>query len=643
MVVIPRYEGTLSSAPINSGRRLTTGLSGANSLINFGQQLSNDLNTYATQKIEIVAKQRDQEILNRSLLADAEAETINSNFVDNYLPQIKDYNEYNTEYDRYWSTRESAIKKKHFTKNGAFDEIAWKRYQPTYWKTYAEGKVNVNKAETVARNAQTLNVYNEFIDKTVDKVNNINNIAGLQSIQKEVEKRFVDFKKINTFSDKGIASSRELLDDTMNNRFMILQTSDNQKEPTYINPDGISTIDYAQIVNNLSDTSKTTNDLNGKEIILNDPRRQKLINDYRILASNQKTFDDNRKAKLALEEENAIFAQHAEYTKKNKDLTPLEYLALEALINSSPNINEKVKETIKSSLKRELTDSAGNKITVDKARGKENFNKMKMFIGTGIYDTEAEINAIRMLGMNGYFGEEDYQVGLVDYAAEKLDTINESKKKDLLHASKIVGQSIGIQGISNMNTGNLEGAMDVLELFVMTKAIKDNAEKINMNSVQLAILNELQYQVSEGEKKGISYNDMLRNPNSKYYLIDEIVKSYAVEIDNEIKRIAGEIVYDGLYKEGQAVNMVDNAFTTTAIGDSFTMTVNRRILGDDYFLGISPTQNTNVVLANQNESIDDYFARINQMTDSPEEAITPTVILGADAIFADGLKTTTGD
>ena len=72
MVTIPRYEGSLGSAPIRSGRNLSTGISGATSFTEFGQNLAEGLNSFNKTKIELTAKIRDQEIRNRGLLAGAE-------------------------------------------------------------------------------------------------------------------------------------------------------------------------------------------------------------------------------------------------------------------------------------------------------------------------------------------------------------------------------------------------------------------------------------------------------------------------------------------------------------------------------------------------------------------------------------------
>lgn len=73
MVVIPRYQSSLGSAPIRSGRRITTGTGAASGLAELGKTISEGLNSYSEQKIALTAKLRDQEIINKSLLADAEA------------------------------------------------------------------------------------------------------------------------------------------------------------------------------------------------------------------------------------------------------------------------------------------------------------------------------------------------------------------------------------------------------------------------------------------------------------------------------------------------------------------------------------------------------------------------------------------
>ena len=58
MVRIPRYEGSLGTSPIRSGRNIRTGTSGANALMNLGKEIQQNLNQFGEQRIALQQKQR---------------------------------------------------------------------------------------------------------------------------------------------------------------------------------------------------------------------------------------------------------------------------------------------------------------------------------------------------------------------------------------------------------------------------------------------------------------------------------------------------------------------------------------------------------------------------------------------------------
>ena len=70
---IPRYTGNVGSAPIQSGRTLTTGVGSAQGMVNLGQSMLDAVSTFATQKVEHVARQRDQEILDLATSAEGDS------------------------------------------------------------------------------------------------------------------------------------------------------------------------------------------------------------------------------------------------------------------------------------------------------------------------------------------------------------------------------------------------------------------------------------------------------------------------------------------------------------------------------------------------------------------------------------------
>ena len=127
---IPRYKGNLGSTPIQSGRTLTTGVASAQGLVNMGQTMLNAVTDFAEQKIQIEAKLRDQDILNKKTLAEGDS-LMAANDFDFSLENRKDHENFLPEYDKSWKVTTNKVKKERFTdKEGNFDEIAWKQYEP---------------------------------------------------------------------------------------------------------------------------------------------------------------------------------------------------------------------------------------------------------------------------------------------------------------------------------------------------------------------------------------------------------------------------------------------------------------------------------------------------------------------------------
>lgn len=635
MVVIPRYSGSLGSSPIRSGRSISTGTEGASGLMQLGKTISAGLNAYSEQKIALTAKLRDQDILNKSLMADSEAKTLNSNFVDNYLPQINDYQQYNTEYDKYWKSREKTIKEKFFTVNGQLDEFAWQKYQPNYWAEYVTGKTAVNKEVAKARNNQTLTVFENWNATFLQTTNNASTEAELISSYQDLKDVWSAYENNSTFDQSVLSTRKKTLIDAINNRYMMIQASKaspNGKIPTYRNPDGKEVIDYGLIASYLSDESTPMQDIDGNELDITNPIRVDLINKLQNDANAQINFDERRAIVLGKEESVAFLNN---FTPAMKDgITVEEYNTLSKQLIDSQNMRPEDKNSYQATLDRLYASKKGDLSAATKTDADQNYRKWQILISTGIIDTEQEINVIRNLGLEGYFGDND-TTQLIKQASDLLDEKNSWKKESFKKGAQTLGQAIGVTYKFDQNL-NLTSFDSVAE-FISSSV--DNAQRFNVSPLQASMLSELRRLIKIGEDKGISHYDMLENIESPNYLITPLIKEYNEEI--------------GLAIKGEFEKMVAETYDR---GDAIIITNNRYLIDKGFFdrnYGGPPDRNISAsafvnetdgvdipLYKKENQTIAEYMDELQKFLETnPQTSKTeiPSILQSGAATFADGI------
>jgi|TARA_A100001391_G_scaffold40407_1_gene22672 hypothetical protein len=646
MVVIPRYQSSLGSAPIRSGRRITTGTGAASGLAELGKTISEGLNSYSEQKIALTAKLRDQEILNKSLLADAEAKTINSNFVNNYLDTIEDYREYNTEYDRYWKTREENIKKKFFTVGGELDQVAWERYQPNYWAEYVDGKTKVNAKVAEARNYETITTYRSWYEGVNTDIENSKTIAQLESKYKEANALWSSYEGNQTFSEEDIAQAKETQLRKFNDRYFILQAtrlSENGKEPTYVNPDGVRVVDYGEIANLLSNQAIKYKDITGRTVDFDNEDLQALIREMQQQGTTQMGFDTNRRATLGKQQ----YAKYVENVLNN--ITPNgvsidEYnTAMTVLFTDEySQMNPEDKDQIINSLNsavgrsdRKADAQAAERAAKNEAEADLNYTKFQILIGTGIFDSAEEINIIRQLGFEGHFGNNNVQL-LVDQAIDLQDDRNSWKAESFKRGVQTLGTAIGVT--YNFDEQNRYTDFTSGTSFLESKV--DSGKKLKIDGLQAQMFTELSRLVLIGEQRGISHYDMLENVESPNYLITPIIQKYNKEIS---KAIAGE--YDKMlndtFDRGDAIIVLGNRFLMKeSFFDDQRMTTKQGTTQMTPNL-TDPANGVDLPLFKKDqETIDMYLSRLDQfLKTNPTTAgkDIPSILTTASDSFADGI------
>lgn len=522
MVVIPRYESTLSSAPINSGRRLTTGLSGANSLVNFGQQLSNDLNVYATQKIEIAARQRDREIENMSLLSASENKLFIDNKVKEYESRV-DYKTFRTDYEKSVEKHIKDIKKKHFTVDNVFDEIAFKRYEPLMYADLVEGSVKVNTVYTQKFNYETITVHNQSVEDYYDKINQLNSINAIRGHYKFFNTNVMDSAfNNNIFEPDGLNTQNQKIIDETNKKLILLQTGGG-KMPTRKNINGETVIDYRQAALVLSQEDFEYVDIDGNVIKSQDSLVQSVLENYESRATAQENND--KVAKELFQNKN-----------NNKFNTDILNMRTDGKIddNFPDAVRDAVnKEQISGDAGKNLLDSY-NTFLEEKIEGKvesweteegekyEDYVNLLLF--NGEIDSQSEWDNLIVAAVASGLLENDItkinnKKNLYD---ENKQARAEANKNAIESAENLIKRSFGVDDTTRL----VFRQQGVQEGFEVVKNANPN-ELISYRAINN--LNEL---VIAGLKKNIPIQEMLSDRTSSNYIIEDLITLYKTDLNN---------------------------------------------------------------------------------------------------------------
>ena len=511
---IPRYTGNVGSAPIQSGRTLTTGTGSAQGMVNLGQSMLDAVSTFAAQKVAHTAKMRDQEILDLSTMSEGESMMAANDFSFS-LETRKDYKNFLPEYDTLWDKHTKKLKKDKFTNNGVFDEIAWNRYLPNHQKTFMEGKINVQSHISKARNAQSVTAYNTNFNQTEVKLETATSTAQVVGNWNDWKNNtFTNYKGLATFDQGTLDTGYDALFKKANTQMMLMQSGEDGKTPIYQNPNGKTVTDWSKVAERAADPTVTMVDVEGNKLTVDDPARKEFISNAISLSNEQEGFDQSQRTENMRNDNDNFNNRLIGIYQGNVDDTFLKDLQANTTIDGT------TKKTLASAYNTATTARNNKTAYYDTVDGKKTDGIVTAMVLSGAIDTEEEKSVIIQLAANGMLSPER-STALVSTIEKQQKDRNSHKLIMYKNAVKVVMKEAGA---SPDVLSQIDSMQNITGATVMDQIA--NLMGSNMDSTAYTAVNNLTRLLAEGEKKGVSMYNMLMNPSSPDYVINDLVNVY---------------------------------------------------------------------------------------------------------------------
>ena len=518
---IPRYTGNVGSAPIQSGRTLTTGTGSAQGMVNLGQSMLDAVSTFAAQKVAHTAKMRDQEILDLSTMSEGESMMAANDFSFS-LETRRDYQNFLPEYDTLWDKHTKKLKKDKFTNNGVFDEIAWNRYLPNHQKTFMEGKINVQAAISKARNAQSVTAYNTNFNQTEVKLETSNSTAKVVGNWNDWKNNvFANYRGLATFDQGTLDTGYDALFKKANTQMMLMQSGIDGKTPIYQNPNGKTVTDWSKVAERAADPTVKMVDVEGNELTVDDPARKEFISNAIALSNEQESFDKSQRTENMRTDNNNFNQRLIGIYRGNLDDTFLKDL------EDNNTIDGPTKKTLASAYSTAVNARNEGKPYYDTIEGKKTESLVTAMVLSGMIDTEEEKSTIIKLAADGMISPDTARSLTSDIEKYQKDK-NNHKLIMYRNAVKTVMKAAGAPPDVLSQMDALEGLSGA---DLMTQL--NNIMGSNMTPNAYKAVNNLTLLIAEGEKKGLTMNQMLMNPKSPAYLMNDLVQVYTDKAKEE--------------------------------------------------------------------------------------------------------------
>lgn len=527
-MIIPRYQGGLSSQPINTGRSLGTGIAGAEALTNLSGVANNVSQKYGALAIELAAKQRDQEIINKTTFAETDIGLLNEDIQQKLLNE-SDYTVFKSKYKTFFDAGVKKIKKDRFTSGKYFDEYAYKMFEPIQNKLYVDGNIKLNQIINVKRNYETNLAWDEFVNNTLNNIGNATTENELNDLKQDSEIKYKKYIQMGAIDEKTLNNKNLEIINKLNTKFLFIQasvspdlltkfTGDYEDEDT--NPlegssqkivNGQLVTDWNQIYKNLINVENVFTDIDGN-VLTED---NQIFKDYKEYARKQK--DDQ------------INFINAELEKQSKD-AELKYqreaITIGIKIEDGERLNEneidfllriRNDESLTATQKTRLIKQHEDAIKKDdpvalyKTVEGENIRNLLYFrLNQKIINATREEILISEALNKGYIDIENYNALVLKLKAkkDKIDTYADSaikKAEDHLKLSLVNKDKLMLIS-KQINSTNIDD---------MTISVDEGSfYKAQNNLYRL---------VEQGLKKGFSVDDMLKNSDSDVYILEQVL------------------------------------------------------------------------------------------------------------------------
>ena len=599
---IPRYSGT--DVNISSGRSLTTGIGSSQGLVEIGKTALNAVTQYANAKTNYDAKMRRLEINTNVDLSTAQFGGNNQMYVDSLLSR----DDYLTP-DNWLKEYEDNFKKQELNYKKQLDEQTFKEFMPTFYENYFTTKSTiVNKiANQKVINAQiALDGENDLYKSKLENAQSLKQIKGLYDLHSNLT-----LKKGVTTQLYNDETYRKLVDDTKdytNNKYIMFQVMQGAET---MSPDGEKVIDHQQIYKNLRNNAFEIKDIDGNILSPDDDLRKALIKDYKTKRDNQiAVFKDQKDKKddtTMLDFTNTLLGMEAG---NKEDIKKGETFLLD-LKNSDLDDNDK--RTLKSAYTTTISNLASGKKSYDSPQGLQMKALLTNFVLSGAIDTHKERMIIQDMIGKGYIKPE-YGTKLHKLSIEFTKDKNAYKKDLVKSATRLLLKEVGV----NTKGDQIANVLSITNPEERTSALLGLIGSDALTQEAYNAVNNMNELIAQGERNGFSYENMLTNPRSPNYILQDVIDVYKSKIN------------DASFKdlEGRIMGM-RNTMKTTMQGEVEAFKT-YYIMPSEYFTAKVPAMaNIEVPPRNENETISAYINRVQGLI--KENNSLPSVITG-DAI-----------
>ena len=568
---IPRYNS--GDITISSGRSLTAGTSGSQGLGDIGKTAMNAVSDYGARKNAFDAKIRRLEIETNKSLANSTFYGSNQGYIDD-LNNRDDYltpDNWLLDYEKNFTKQEMQFK-------NSLDEQTWNEYKPLFYQSYFETKSKINQKITDQKLVNAKIALDESSDKYKTK---IDKSTSLKEIKGHYD--FYNQTSLKTNVTTGLFNDetyQKLLDETKiftDNKYMMFQVLEGAKIQS---PAGYVEIDQAVVLQRLKDTNFKMTDIDGNELTPDDEKRKELI-------KQAKTEFDNQQATFNKQREINDQGQKSNFT---DEIIAIEAGKTEAVKNSKTfvnrleqsNLSPDVKISLKNSFNTAIKNMTAGTATYNSPQGVQAKAIVTSLVYSGAMDTEPERQIILDLMGQGLLKPKDAG-SLYNKSIELTKGRNEYKKTLLDRAVKVVLKEVGA-GDKAQVINQISNLPSTERMAFLTQALSTDDLSIEaFNAV-----NNLFQIVSEGERKGFAYENMLANQRSPNYVIKDIIDTYKSPIQ------------EAKFKELQSkINGIKNVYDITG-QKAFD---NYYILPAEYFTGKTASP-ANLVIPQRKEGED---------------------------------------
>ena len=514
---IPRYSGT--DVNISSGSSLTTGIGSSQGLVEVGKTALNAVTQYANAKTNYDAKMRRLEINTNVSLSNAQFGGNNQLYVDG----LKSRDDYLTP-DNWLNDYEADFKKQELNYKKQLDEQTFKEFMPTFYESYfATKSAIVNKiADQKVINAQiALDGENQLFQSKIETATNLPAIKSAYTQHKDLTlKKNLTTELFNSDTYKTLVEDSK---NFANSKYIEFQLFNGSK---IVTPNGDTEIDYNDAYEKARNKDFSIVDIDGNALTPDDDKRKDIVKALKTLASDQDAIIKSQKEekdKDTREEftDTILGIMAGDKTAQTKSKTFYSDLA-----NSS--LDPKDKLTLRNAYETSIKNLSAGTNSYDSPQGLAAKSIMTTLVYSGVIDTKKEETIILDMMGKGLIKPE-YATKLITDARKQTKDKNSYKKTLVKNATRMLLKELGVEDkgavLDQLENVAPENVISVLQSMMSTDNLSVEAYNAMNN------LNEL---IAEGERKGFSFENMLANPRSENYLLNDVINVYKEPI-NKLK------------------------------------------------------------------------------------------------------------